>query len=72
MDTATALNVLCASGVSAETKNTLHACRAGHPWNNPSQWRNAHFVMSGRILVGEEHEAFRVIERMAQTERLAA
>lgn len=26
---------------SAEGKNYIHACRPGHPLNNPHQWQNA-------------------------------
>jgi hypothetical protein len=35
---------------SAETLNTLHACRTGHPLgrDNSMKWRNAMFVINGR------------------------
>lgn len=35
---------------TAETLNTLHACREGHPLgrDNTMKWRNAMFVINGR------------------------
>ena len=42
---------------TAEARNTLHACRAGHPLGNGRDrtdlFRNAAFVLSGRV--GSHH-----------------
>ncbi len=69
-----AINILCGSGnLSAESLNALHACRPGHTLNNPQQWRNAAFMITGRgPWVGDEHEAARVIRRQAELEQAAA
>ena len=45
--------------VSAEARNALHACRAGHPLGRGQDrtdlFRNAAFVLSGRRGVSSEH-----------------
>ena len=35
------LDRLAGHATSASARNALHACRAGHPLNNASQWWNA-------------------------------
>lgn len=32
---------ICQMTTRVSTLNALHACREGHPWNNPKQWYNA-------------------------------
>ena len=73
MKPTTAINILCSSGnLSAESLNALHACRSGHPLNNPHQWRNAAFTLAGRgPWIGDEHTALRIISRQAKLEALA-
>jgi len=68
-----AINILCSSGnLSAESLNVLHACRTGHPLNNPQQWRNAAFIVGGRRpWFGDEHNALRIISQQAELEAQA-
>ena len=70
MTTEDAINMLCSSGtLSAESLNTLHACRAGHPLNNPRQWRNAAAVVLDRFSwIGDDHNALRIISQQAELE----
>lgn len=53
---------------SAEALNVMHACRPGHPLNNPWQWRNARQYLDRGNLTTTERAYF---ERRAQEEALS-
>jgi hypothetical protein len=42
------LDRICSQTTNPETLNALHACRPGHPLNNPFQWRNAYALATQR------------------------
>lgn len=64
------LNDICADhGLSAETLNSLHACRSGHPLNNDYQWRNAHALIAQAKFFSGIADAIQWIGAQADTER---